>query len=279
MISPKILNRIFGFAGWVLLIAAVIIVLIPLVIIVSSSFKSEGEIFRYPVRLIPEKPILDNFHRLKQGDVNFPLYIVNSFKVTLIIVTLQLITATTGGYAFAKLRFPFRDALFLLYISTMMVPFQVYIIPQFIVIRSFGLYNSHTALILVSAFTAFGTFLMKQFFMSIPDSLLESARIDGAGDWLIFRRLMLPLSLPAVATTTIFSFRYFWNDFFSPLIYLSDPEKKTLPLGLADFATEYFTYYGPQMAASLVSLIPVMVVFFSAEKYIVQGAASTGMKG
>ena len=265
--------------SWILLISATLVVFLPLIVIVSSSFKTEAEIFSFPMTLIPDNPIVSNFLRLKTETVNFPLYIFNSFKVTILIVVLQLATAATGGYVFSKMKWPFRDTVFLMYISTMMVPIQVYIISQFIVIRNLNLMDTHAALILVSSFTAFGTFLIKQFFMTVPDSLLEVARIDGAGEWYIFGRIMLPLSTPVLATTTIFSFRYFWNDFFNPLIYITSPEKKTLPLGLADFATEYFTYYGPQMAAALLSLIPVMIVFFSAQKYIVQGVATTGLKG
>ncbi|MDF1569235.1 MAG: carbohydrate ABC transporter permease [Spirochaetaceae bacterium] len=226
--------------------------------------------------LIPDNPILLNFDKLRE---NFPQYITNSVKVTVIIVFVQLFTATTGGYAFAKMTWKGRDAVFLLYVASIMIPVQVYIIPQFILIRALGLYDSHGALVLVSAFTAFGTFLTKQFFMSIPDSLLEAARIDGAGDIYIFTRIIIPLSKPVIATLTIFTFRWYWNDFFIPLIYITTGTLKTLPLGMADFVQEYFTYYGPQMAASLISLIPVMFVFFAAQKYFVQGISTTGLKG
>lgn len=272
-------NKTLDILGWILLIAAAAVVILPLIVTISSSFKQESEIFSFPMTLIPARPTIENFLHLYTDKVNFPLYIFNSFKVTLIIVILQLFTAATGGYAFSKMKWPFRNTVFLLYISTMMVPLQVYIISQFIIIRNFHLFDTHLALILVSSFTAFGTFLIKQFFMTVPDSLLEAARIDGAGEWYTFSRIMIPLSKPVLATTVIFSFRYFWNDFFTPLIYINSPEKKTLPLGLADFATEYFTYYGPQMAAALLSLIPVMIVFFAAQKYIVQGVATTGLKG
>lgn len=259
-----------------LLLLATGLVLWPLLVILSSAFKDEVEIFANPLSLIPTRIIWENILKLRE---NFPLYTFNSTKITVIIVLLQLYTATTGGYAFSKLRWRGRDAMFLLYISSIMVPFQVYIIPQFILVRTLGLYDSHLGLILVSAFTAFGTFLIKQFFMSIPDSLLEAARIDGASDFFIFRKIMLPLSKPALATLVIFAFRWHWNDFFVPLIYITTPELKTLPLGMADFVTEYFTYYGPQMAASLIAIIPVMIVFISAQKYFIQGIVTTGIKG
>jgi multiple sugar transport system permease protein len=257
------------------LIVVTVIVLLPLLVIASSSFKDEVEIFAFPMTIIPENPILTNFERLAD---NFPLYIFNSFKVTIIIVLVQLLTATTGGYAFSKLRWPGRDLVFLTYVASIMVPIQAIIVPQFTIVRNIGLYDSHTALVVVSAFTAFGTFLVKQFFTTVPDSLLESARIDGASEYQIFGRIMIPLSQPVLATLVIFSFRWFWNDFFTPLIYITSQELKTLPLGMADFVTQYFTYYGPQMAAALISIIPVMAVFLGAQRYFVEGIVTTGIK-
>ena len=264
---------------WILLIITSLAVIAPLVVIASSSFKTESEIFSYPLTIIPGNPIWDNFLKLNTDDVKFPLYIFNSIKVTTIIVTIQLITASMGAYAFAKLRWKGRDSVFLLFIISIMIPIQVYIIPQFILVRNLGLYDTHMALILVSVFTAFGTFMVKQFFMTIPDSLLESARIEGASEFSIFARIMIPLSKPVMATIVIFSFRFFWNDFFTPLIYLISPEKKTLPLGLSDFATEYFTWYGPQMAASLIAVLPVMIVFVFSQRYIIRGVVASGLKG
>lgn len=262
-------------AGYVCLILATVLILFPLVLMVSSSFKDEMAIFEYPVKLIPDKPILENYGQLKE---NFPLYIFNSLKVTGIIVLIQIISATTGGYAFAKLKWRGRDVVFLLYIGSLMIPIHVYIIPQFILVRHLGLYDSHWALVCVSSFTALGTFLMKQFFMTIPDSLVEAAKIDGASHGQIFISIVLPLSKPVIATQIILSFRWFWNDFFAPLIYLTSEHLKTLPLGLADFASEYYTYYGPQMAASVLAIIPVMIVFLLGQKYIVQGVVTSGIK-
>jgi len=268
-------TNLWTILGYFCLIVTVFVILFPLLMMISSSFKDEMEIFEYPVKLIPRNPITSNYAQLQE---NFPRYILNSFKVTIIIVFVQFISATTGGYAFAKLQWKGRDVVFLLYIGSLMIPLQIYIIPQFILIRTLGLYNSHWALVLVSSFTALGTFLMKQFFMTIPDSLLEAAKIDGASHIQIFSKIIMPLSKPVSATIIILSFRWFWNDFFTPLIYLSSKELKTLPLGLSDFASEYFTYYGPQMAASVLALIPVIIVFFIGQKYIVQGVVTSGIK-
>jgi len=252
------------------------LIFVPLVVIASSSFKNEMEIFTYPMTIIPEQPTIDNFVKLLSG---FPLYIFNSLKLTTIIVLVQLFTATTGGYAFAKLRWKGKESLFLLYISSIMVPIQTYIIPQFTVIRTLMLYNTHLSLIMIASFSAFGIFLMRQFFLTIPETLLDAARIDGASEYFIFFRLMIPLSKAAIATLIVFSFRWFWNDFFLPLIYLTSENLKTIPLGMADFTTEYFTYHGPQMAASLISIIPVLIVFLLAQKYVMESVVTTGIKG
>lgn len=263
-------------AVYLALSVAALVVLVPLALIVSNAFKTEHEIFAYPISWIPRDPTMDNFAALR---ADFPRYIYNSFRVTLTIVAVQLVTATTGAYAFAKLQWRMREVLFIVYIASMMVPVQTFIIPQFIIVRNLGLYDSHAALVLVSAFTAIGTFMTKQFFMSIPDSLLESARIDGAGSGRIFLEIVLPLSKPVIAVVAVLSFRWFWNEFFNALIYITSEELKTVPLGLSDFVSEYAVFYGPQMAASLVSIIPVLIVFFAGQRYFVEGVATTGIKG
>ncbi len=261
---------------YIILVFFSLLILYPLVLVISSSFKTEAEIFSYPISLIPKNPVMDNFSALMD---NFPGYIWNSVKITVLITAIQLITATTAGYALSKLKWKGRDIIFLLYISSIMIPFQVFIIPQFIIVKTLKLYNTHAALILVSSFTAFGTFMVRQFFLTIPESYIEAAKINGANHFYIFTRIMLPLSKPVIATLGILSFRYWWNDLFTALIYLNSKELKTLPLGLADFINEYDVYYGPQMAASLIALVPVIVVFIFAQKYIVEGVVSSGIKG
>ncbi|MBN2628295.1 MAG: carbohydrate ABC transporter permease [Spirochaetales bacterium] len=250
-------------------------VLLPIYIIVTAAFKNEVDIFDRPIAILTENSGLFNFKQLEM----FPLYIWNSIKVTFFCTVIQLGTASTGAYAFSKLKWKGRDSIFLLYLMSMMIPIQVIIIPQFMIIRSFGLYDTHLALIMVASFTVFGTFLIKQFFMTIPDSLLESARIDGAHEWLIYWKIVMPLAKTVLATVLIFSFRWFWNEFFSALIYLTSPELKTLPLGMTDFVTEYMVYYGPQMAAAMISIIPVMILFISLQRFFIQGITSSGIKG
>jgi len=261
-------------------------ILLPLLYMFSLAFKDEMAIFEYPVRLITKEMTLDNFKKLflndsGQFDLNsFPIYILNSFKLTFIIMFIQIFTSTTAAYAFAKLKWKGRELLFMIYIASIMIPVQVLIIPQFIFVRNLGLYNTHLAIILLGSFTAFGTFLVKQYFMTIPDSLLEAARIDGANEFYIYYKIMLPLSKPAIAAQMIFSFRYFWNDFFVPMIYLTDAHLKTIPLGMMDFVTESFVYYGAQMAACVLSVLPVLCIFLFAQKYFMAGfVAQGGVKG
>ncbi len=252
------------------------ITLFPLIIVLSSSFKNESELFNFPFKFIPENPIFTNFARLMD---KFPLYIWNSVKLTFTIVVVQLFTAATGAYVFTKLHWKGRDFIFGLYLASMMIPMQAVMIPQFLIIRNINLYDTHASLVFLGAFTAFGTFLIKQYFMSIPDTYCEAARIDGAKEWTIFTTLMLPMSKAVLVTQVIFSFRFFWNDFFTPLIYITTPELKTLPLGMTDFVREQYVYWGPQMAAALISIIPVLIIFLFGQKYFVQGVASSGLKG
>lgn len=261
-------------------------ILLPLFYMVSTAFKPETDIFEFPVRLIPKQVTMENFRRLffdASGKFNFqsfPVYTLNSIKLTFTIMFIQIISSTTAAYAFAKLKWKGREFLFLIYVASIMIPAQCVIIPQFIIVRNLGLYNTHLAIILLGSFTAFGTFLIKQYFLTIPDSYLEAARIDGANEFYIYSRIMLPLSKPVLAVQIIFSFRYFWNDFFVPMIYLTDSNLKTIPVGMTDFITESFVYHGAQMAACVLSIVPVLIIFIIAQKYFVEGiAVSGGVKG
>ena len=261
---------------YIFLIIITIISLFPILLVLSSSFKNESEIFDFPFHLIPRQIIFSNFIRLSR---NFPLYIWNSVKLTSIIAVLQLFSASTGGYVFSKLKWKGRNFIFGLYLASMMIPLQAVTIPQFIIMRNLNLYDTHTAIILLSTFTAFGTFLIRQYFLSVPDTYLEAARIDGAREWTIFFNIMLPMAKPVLVTQAVLSFRFFWNDFFTPLIYLTTPELKTLPLGMTDFVREQYVYWGPQMAAALISIIPVLIIFMFGQRYFIEGVSSSGLKG
>lgn len=269
-------NKNIKIGKYIFLIIITIISLFPILLVLSSSFKNESEIFDFPFHLIPRQIIFSNFIRLSR---NFPLYIWNSVKLTSIIVVLQLFSASTGGYVFSKLKWKGRNFIFGLYLTSMMIPLQAVTIPQFIIMRNLNLYDTHTAIILLSTFTAFGTFLIRQYFLSVPDTYLEAARIDGAREWTIFFNIMLPMAKPVLVTQAVLSFRFFWNDFFTPLIYLTTPELKTLPLGMTDFVREQYVYWGPQMAAALISIIPVLIIFMFGQRYFIEGVSSSGLKG
>ncbi|MEO5806289.1 carbohydrate ABC transporter permease [Devosia sp.] len=252
--------------------------LAPFVWMVSASLKLDRDVFAFPIQWIPTDPRWQNYIEI-WTKIPLALFVWNTTKLTVIVTVLQLLTSSFAAYAFAKLRFPYRNVLFLAYIATIAMPWQVYMVPQFLLMREFGLSNTHLALICLQAFTAFGVFLMRQFYMSIPDELCEAARIDGMSEYGIWWRIMLPLSMPALSTLTIFTFVNTWNDFLGPLIYLTKTDLKTLQIGIRMFLTQYTQEYGLIMAASVVSLIPVLVVFLALQRFFVEGIASTGLKG
>jgi multiple sugar transport system permease protein len=260
---------------FIILLSLAFVTLFPLVVVLSSSFKNESELFDFPFSFIAKNPVMYNFTQLKE---NFPLYTWNSVKLTVIIVALQLFTSSTGAYVMSKMHWKGRDTVFMMYLMSMMIPGQAIIIPQFIIIRNLHMYDTHWALICVGAFSAFGTFLIRQFMMSIPDTYSEAARIDGASEWKIYGSIIMPMSRSVMITQMIFSFRYFWNDFFNPLIYLTSQKLKTLPLGMSDFVREQYVYWGPQMAAALISIIPVIIIFIFGQKYFIQGVSASGIK-
>lgn len=263
---------------YIVLIAVTITMLFPFIWMLSSSLKLNKDIFAFPIEWIPKEPQWNNYVRIWE-QIPLATFIKNTMKITLIVTFLQLLTSSFAAYSFSKLRFKGRNFLFLAYVTTIAVPWQAYMVPQFIMMRSFGLNDTHLAIILLQAFSAFGVFMMRQFYQGIPDSLIEAARIDGMNDYQIYAKIMLPLSKPAISTLTIFTFVNTWNDFLGPLLYLTKENLKTIQIGLRMFITQYSAEYGLIMAASVVVLIPVLIVFLSLQKYFVQGVAATGVKG
>mgnify|MGYP003397324028 CR=1 FL=1 len=263
---------------YIILIVIAFCMLVPFIWMISSSLKLNKDVFSFPMQWIPTKPEWANYVKI-WTKIPMLTFVKNTTKLTLIVTALQLFTSSFAAYAFAKLRFKGRNALFLGYIATIAVPWQAYMVPQFMMMRSFHLNNTHLALICLQAFSAFGVFLMRQFYESVPDELCEAARIDGLSEYGIWARVMLPLSKPALSTLVIFTFVGTWNDFLGPLIYLTKTDLKTLQIGLRMFITQYSSEYGLIMAASVVALIPVLVVFLSLQKYFVQGVANAGLKG
>lgn len=275
MKKKKLISKIFF--SFIAFLVAVIMV-IPFIWMLSSSFKLKNEIFVKPITWIPKVFHLDNYETIVK-EIPFLTYFGNTAKITIIITFLQVVTSLMAAFSFSKLHFPGRDKFFLAYLGTMMVPWHAIMIPQFIVIQKMHLYNTHWALILTGAFSAFGVFLLRQNMMSIPDSLCEAARIDGCGPVGIFTRIIIPLSKTGIATLTCLTFNGTWNDYMGPMIYLDDNAKRTMQLGLAMFRREYDTNYGAIMAGTVVSIIPIVIVYAFCQNYIVEGIAHSGIKG
>ena len=266
-----------------LLVAAVMIV--PFLWMLSSSLKPLGDVFLFPPSVFPWPPEWSNYteaiQAMRCGDRScFLLFMYNSFKVAILGDIGALIAVAMAAFAFARMQFPGRDILFMVMIATMMIPTQVTLIPVFLMIQWLGWNDSHAALIVPNWFGgAFGTFLVRQFFMTIPDELEDAAKIDGAGPFTIFWRIFVPLGLPALATVAVFVFMNLWNDLQSPVIYLSDIEKMTVTVGLTMFRGQYRSDWHLLMAGSVLSIIPILAVYVVAQKYFVQGIALTGIKG
>ena len=253
--------------------------LIPFLWMLSASIKTDREVFQMnPFVWIPENPRWSNYVDI-WTKIPFATFVKNTVFLTIIVTILQLLTSSFAAYSFAKLDFKHKNLLFMAYIATIAMPWQVYMVPQFIMMRGFGLNDKLLAMICLQAFSAFGVFLMRQFYMGIPDSLCEAARIDGMSEYGIYAKIMLPLSKPAISTLTIFTFVNTWNDYLGPLIYLKTEQKKTIQLGLKMFIGQYSSEYGLIMAGSVLSLIPVLIVFLYLQKYFVEGVANTGVKG
>lgn len=264
---------------YIILIIIAACMLIPFLWMFSAAIKPDREVFRMdPFVFIPAAPKWDNYLKI-WTKIPFLIFVQNTVFLTIVVTCLQLLTSSFAAYSFAKLHFKYKNGLFLAYIATIAMPWQVYMVPQFIMMRGFGLNDKLTAIICLQAFSAFGVFMMKQFYEDIPDDLCEAARIDGMSEYQIYAKIMLPLSKPALSTLTIFTFVATWNDYLGPLIYLKTEAKKTIQLGLKMFISQYSSDYGLIMAGSILSLIPVLIVFLCLQKYFVEGVASTGIKG
>lgn len=263
---------------YVLLIVIAGMMLVPFVWMLSASVKLNKDVFRFPIEWIPANPRWRNYVDIW---TKIPLltFIKNSAKLTVVVTLLQLFTSSFAAYAFAKMQFKGKNVLFLGYIATIAVPWQAYMVPQFMMMRSWHLNNTHLSIICLQAFSAFGVFMIKQFYEGVPSDLCEAARIDGLSEYGIWAKIMLPLSKPALSTLTIITFVNTWNDFLGPLIYLTKTELKTIQIGLRMFISQYSAEYGLIMAASVIALIPVLIIFLSLQKFFVQGVAASGLKG
>jgi multiple sugar transport system permease protein len=255
----------------------VLVALLPLLWMISASLKTEAEVFAYPFRWIGSELRWQNYLEVFRR-IPFARYYLNTIFVATMVTTLQIVTCSLAAYVFSKITFPERNILFLAYIATMMIPYPVIMIPQFYIIRSLGLFDNLWSLVAIQSFSPFGVFLFRQYFLTIPGELSEAAIIDGAGHFEIYRRIILPLARPAVASLIIFSFTYNWNDFQAPLIFLATDPNKTLQLGIVTFTSIYNQSFALMMAAAVIAILPTIIVFFFAQKQFIEGISAGGLK-
>lgn len=274
----KAVQRVLQPIGRLLLLAVALSMVIPFLWMLSTSLKADEFLLALPPQLWPQAPTLASYQRLREL---FPIgrLFVNSLSVALIATAGQLLTSSLAAYAFARIEFRGRNALFLLYLATLMIPFQVTITPLFILMRLLGWLNSYQGLILPASFSAFGVFLLRQAFLAIPRELEEAALMDGASPWTLYRRIILPLARPALATLAIFAFMGSWNSFLWPLFVLRDEALMTLPVGLATLHGRWLTQWNLVMAGAVITVLPMMLVYLCAQRYFEQGVVLSGLKG
>jgi len=278
---------------YVALIVLAILFVAPFAYMVTASFQPIDRMFSYPPQWIPTHPTLDNYTGFFASKQPIGRWIFNSFFVATTVTTIQLFFSSLIAYTFAKRKFPGRDILFFLGLATLMLPSEVLLIPQYLIMKHIPLFggnnlagigghgwlDSYWVLIVPNISSAFSIFLLRQYMRSIPDEMIDAARIDGAGHFRIYWKVILPMSKPALAAIFIFTFQFFWQDFYGPLIYISSPQLYTLPLGLALFVVQNRTVWNLVMAGSVLGTLPMILVFFVFQKQFVQGISLSGTKG
>ncbi|MFI0899414.1 carbohydrate ABC transporter permease [Streptomyces sp. NPDC020983] len=260
------------------LVVLAVAILLPFGWMAVSSVKADRDVFTVPIQWLPHSYHWRNFTDI-WTQIPLATYLENSLLLSVAITFLQVLTGSFAAYGFAKMRFPGRDALFMGYIATIAVPWQAYMVPQYIIMQKLGLVNTRWSLILIQSFGAFGVFLMRQFYLTIPDEISEAARLDGLSEYGIWARIMLPLSKPALASLALLTFVNTWNDYMGPFIYLTDNNLWTVQIGLRSFIGQYDAQYAMIMAGSVISVVPILVIFLLGQRYFVRGIATTGMKG
>ena len=265
---------------WFYVIACLIavIVLIPFLWMLSTSLKSKGALMQLPVEWIPKEPTLDSYTKVFS---RFPFLraIFNSFFITISYTVITILSSSMAAFAFTKIKFPYADVIFKLYLASMMIPTQVTMIPLFVVMNNLGLINTYPSVILPSLFRAFAVFMLVQQMRGIPNDYMEAAELDGASLFRIYRTVILPLSKSSIATLTVTTFMESWNDYLWPLVMLNDKNKMTLTLALNSLNGQYGTEYNLLMAGSLISMIPIIIVYICAQKYFKEGLMAGGVKG
>ncbi len=263
---------------YLVLITVSFFFILPIVWVFLSSFKPAGEIFLWPLQFISENATLENYkNAFSTGGFGRLFY--NTAFISVFATIITLLINPLAGYALSKFRFWGRDTIFTIFLATVMIPLEVIMIPVFLVISELGLYNSLWGMIIPATASPTGVFIMRQYMISIPDELLESARMDGASEFGIFLRIVIPLSIPVIAMLGIFSFMWRWNDFLWPLIVAKDENKYTLQLAISQFAGEYTIDWSNLLAMSVISIVPIIIVFFFFQRYFVKGIMAGSVKG
>ena len=273
--SSAVLRRVLLY---IVLILIAVIMVVPFLWMLSTSLKTQYDAVKIPPVWIPDPPQWENYVKLFTEQPMFQ-FMLNTIKIVFFVVLGQLFFSSLAAYSFARISFKGRNVVFFFYIATLMVPGQVTMIPTYLMFAKAGLTDNHLALILPAFFSAFGVFLLRQFFMSLARELEEAAEIDGCNPFMTYWRIMLPLVVPAMLTLGVFTLMNTWNDYMGPLIYLSSPEKYTMTLGIAYFKGVYTTQWNLVMAGSIVSVVPILIAYLCAQKYFIEGIAFSGVKG
>lgn len=278
MKRKTLISNLHNITLHLLIVMVFAMTLAPFAWMLTTSFKPDGASFAWPPEWLPEQPTLEQYHSLF-ARMNFGRATVNSVLVAVSVTIFGLFFNSLAGFGFAKYQFPGRQKIFGLLLASMMIPGQVAMLPLFMMFNKLGLLNNYLGLIIPGLTSMFGIFLMKQFMMSIPDALLDSARIDGAGEFRIFWRIVLPLTKPALATLAVFTFMGAWNDFLWPLIVMTSQSMYTLPVALANLTgEEHRTQYELLMAGSVVVIVPIMIVFLAMQRFYLGGITAGSMK-
>lgn len=270
--------KINHFFVHLILLAGVIVVVFPFLWMIFTSFKTSGEAMQIPPTILPEHFVTNAYTEILNA-LPFATVYMNTIISTVITTVVQVAFCAMAAYAFARIDFPFKNAIFVLILSVLMVPGQIFLIPQYLIIQKLGLLDSIPALFLPNLFSAFGTFLLRQFFMSLPKELEEAAILDGCSRFQIFGKIMLPLIKPGVVALVIFTAKFAWNDFMWPLIVNTTPSKMTLGPALSTLRGQYTTQYPMQMAGAVMAVIPLVILFFIFQKQFIEGVAQSGIKG
>lgn len=259
------------------------LILLPFYWMVISSLKTNNAVFTVPIQWVPESwewhNYIDIWTKERAGGSNMGVWLKNTAILAVVVTILQVFTGSFAAYGFSKVKFPGRDALFIAYIATIAVPWQSYMIPQYKMLSALGVNNTLWSIILLQAFGAFGVFLMKQFYETIPEELSEAGRIDGLSEYGIWARIMVPLSVPAIASLALLTFVRTWNDYLGPMLYLRDPQLWTIQLGLRRFIDQFNAEHAMIMTGSVISILPILLIFAFGQRYFIEGIATSGMKG